>query len=161
MPSHLWMVKLKFMIANVTCAARQFCRINPLGPDIILKMTSSQYSEMPLAPLCLHHGQLDFMSNRLFRLTTKQTQKSHIPEFCENHLSPVVSPHKWVGNARIAIDSMTVTQHIVAQYGDINLPTLTQVMGCCLAEPNHYLNQFRLIIGKVQWGDTSAINYWM
>ena len=85
----------------------------------------------------------------------------HITEFCENHLSPVVSPHRWVGNAGIAIDIMTVIQHIVAQYGDINLSTLTRVMACCLTEPNHYLNQFWLIIGKVQWGYTSAINYWM
>ena len=83
----------------------------------------------------------------------------HITEFCENHLSPVVSPHRWVGNVGIAIDIMTVIQHIVAQYGDINLSTLTRVMTCCLTEPNHYLNQFWLIIGKVQWGDTSAINY--
>ena len=83
----------------------------------------------------------------------------HFIEFCENHLSPVVYPLKWVGNAGIAIDIMTVTPHIVAQYGDINLSTLTQIMACCLTEPNHYLNQFWLIIGKVQWGDTPAINY--
>ena len=71
----------------------------------------------------------------------------------------MVSPHKWVGNAAIPIDSMTVTQHIVAQYGDINLSTLTRVMACCLAELKHYLNQFWPIIGKVQWGDASAIIY--
>ena len=49
----------------------------------------------------------------------------------------------------MAIDIMTVTQHIVTQYGDINL------------------NQCWPIIGKVQWqlsggnliGDTSATNY--
>ena len=106
-----------------------------------------------------NHGQLDCLSNRLFRLTTKLTQKLHITQFCGNHLSPVVCPHKWVCNAGIAIDIMTVTQHIMAQYGDINLSTLTRVMACCLTELNHYLNQFWLIIGKVQWGDTSAINY--
>ena len=105
-----------------------------------------------------NHGQFDCLPN-IFRLTTKQAQKLHITEFCENHISTVVSPHKWVGNAGIAIDIMTVTQHIVAQYGDISLSTLTRVMACCLTEPNHYLNQFWLIIGKVKWGDTSAINY--
>ena len=155
------MVNLKFMISNVTCAAKQLifwniCRINQLGFTIFWKMTIIQYSEMALASWRL---QLDCLSNRLFGLTTKQTQKLLITEFCENHLSPVVSPLKWVGNAGIAIDIMTVTQHIVAQYGDINLSTLTRVMACCLTEPNHYLNQFWLIIGKVQWGDTSAINY--
>ena len=106
-----------------------------------------------------NHGQLDCLSDRLFRLTTKQIQKLHTTEFCGNHLSPVVSPHKWVGDAGIVIDIMTVTQHIIAQYGDINLSTLTPVMACCRTEPNHYLNQFWLIIGKVQWGDTSAIIY--
>ena len=70
-----------------------------------------------------------------------------------------ISPHKWVGNAGIPIDSMTVTQNIVAQYGDINLSTLTRVMACCLTELKHYPNQFWPIIGKVQWGDTSAIIY--
>ena len=116
---------------------------------------------------CFHHwrhgvsnnGQFDCLSNRLFRITAKQTQKLHITEFCGNRLSPMVPPHKWVGNAGIAIDIMTVTQHIVAQYGDINLSTLTRVMACYLTELNHYLNQFWLIIGKVQWGDTSAIIY--
>ena len=38
---------------NLRCQAMNtlkiFCRINPLGPDNILKMTSSQYSEMTLA----------------------------------------------------------------------------------------------------------------
>ena len=94
-------------------------------------------------------GNSTVFSNRLFRLAAKQTQKLHITEFCENHLSPVVCPLNWVGNAGIAIDIMTVTQHIVAQYGDINMSTLTRVMACCLTEPNHYLNQFWLIIGKV------------
>ena len=52
-------------------------------------------------------------------------------------------------------------------HGDINPSTLTRVMACRLTEPNHYLNQCWLIIGKVQWQlsegnliyDTSAINY--
>ena len=154
------MVKLKFMIANVTCAAKQLtflniCKINPLGLHNILKNTVKWHWLHGV----FNHGQLDCLSNRLFRLTTKQTQKLHITEFCENHLSPVVSPLKWIGNAGIAIDIMTVTQHIVVQYGDINLSTLTLVMVSCLTEPNHYLNQFWLIIGKVQWADTSAINY--
>ena len=38
----------------------------------------------------------------------------------------MVSPHKWVGNAGIAMDIMTVTQHIVTQYVDINLSTLSK-----------------------------------
>ena len=29
--------------------------------------------------------------------------------------------------------------------------TLAQVMACCLTAPSHYLNQFWLIISKVQW----------
>ena len=142
MISHLWMVKLKFMIANVTCAARQFCRINPLGPDIILKMTSSQYSEMTLVSLRLQPWATRLYVQKIIQTNNKANTKA---EFCENHLSHVVSPHEWVCNAGIAIDSMTVTQHIVAQYGDINLSTLTRVMGCCLTEPNHYLNQFLLL----------------
>ena len=150
---------------NLRCWAinilKIFCRIDTLGPYSILKMTSSQYSEMPLASWRLQPWATRLLSNRLFRLTTKQTQKLHITEFCGNHLSPVVSPHKWVGDAGIVIDIMTVTQRIMAQYGDINLSTLTQVMACCRTEPNHYLNQFWLIIGKVQWGDTSAIIYWI
>ena len=36
---------------------------------------------------------------------------------------------------------MTITQHIVTQYGDINLSKLTQVMACCPREPIHYVNQ--------------------
>ena len=79
-----------------------------------------------------------------------QTQMLRITEFCGNHLSPVVSLHKWVGDAGIVVDIMTVTQHIVAQYGNINLSALTRVMACCRTEPNHYLKQFWLIIGKVQ-----------
>ena len=58
-----------------------------------------------------NHGQLDSVSNRLFRLTTKQTQKLHIPEFCGNHLSSVVSPHKWVGDAGIVIDITSYSTH--------------------------------------------------
>ena len=76
-----------------------------------------------------NHGQLDCLSNILYKLTTKQTQKLHITEFCGNHLSLVVSPLKWVGNAGIAIDIITVTQHIVAQYGDINLSTVNTDSG--------------------------------
>ena len=107
-----------------------FCRINPLGPDNILKMTSSQYNETTLAPWSLQPWATRLLSNRLFRLTTKQTQRLRITAFCENNLSPVVS-HKWFGNSGISIDIMTVTQHIVAQYGDLNLATLTRVMACC------------------------------
>ena len=46
--------------------------------------------------------------------------------------------------------------------------TLAQVMACCLTAPNHYLNQWWLIISKAQWHsadgsftrDTSAISLW-
>ena len=47
-------------------------------------------------------------------------------------------------------------------------PTLAQVMACCLETPSHYLNQYWLIITKVQWHSfecnftieyTSAINH--
>ena len=46
--------------------------------------------------------------------------------------------------------------------------TLAQVMACCLMAPSHHLNQFWLIISKVEWhsskgnftGDTSAISHW-
>ena len=46
--------------------------------------------------------------------------------------------------------------------------TLAQVMACCLTAPSHYLNQYWLIISKVEWysskgkftRDTSAINQW-
>ena len=159
------MVKLKFMIANVTCDNRQLSFLKYCAELTHWDLTTFEKWQVvyTLKLLWRHgvfnHGQLDCLSNGLFRLTTKQTQKLHITEFCENHLSPLVSPHKWVGNAEISIDIMTVTQHMVAQYGDINLSTLTKVMACCLTEPNHYLNQFWLIIGKVQWGDTPAISY--
>ena len=158
------MVKLKLMIANVTCAANQFtfwniCRINLGASQHLKKCQLVNTVKWHWRHGVCNHGQLDCLSNILFKLITKKTQKLHITEFCENHLSPVVSRHKWVGNAGIVIDIMTVTQHIVAQYGDINLSTPTRVMARCLSEPNHYLNQFWLIIGKVQWGDTSAINY--
>ena len=47
---------------------------------------------------------------------------------------------------------MTVTHwHIVMPYGDTNLSTLTRVMACFLTEPNHYLNQCWLMIGKGKW----------
>ena len=128
---------------NLRCKAiniyKTFCRINPLGLITFWKWQVVNTVKWHWRH-GVNHGQLDCLSNRSFRLTTKQAQKLHITEFCENHLSPVVSPHKWVGNAGISIDIMTVTQHIVAQYGDINLPTLTRVMACCLTEPNHYLN---------------------
>ena len=96
--------------------------------------TSSQYSEMTLAS-----WRLQPWATRLFVQQIIQTNSN--------------------GNAGIAIDIMTVTQHIVAQYGDINLSTLTRVMACCLTELYYYLNQFWLIISMVQWGDTSAIIY--
>ena len=46
--------------------------------------------------------------------------------------------------------------------------TLAHVMACCLMAPSHYLNQFKLIISKVQWHssegnfarDAPAINHW-
>ena len=46
--------------------------------------------------------------------------------------------------------------------------TLVQVMACCLTAPSHYLNQYWLIISKVQWHpsesnftrDASAISHW-
>ena len=118
--SHLWMAKLKFMIANVTCAARQLTILKYFAELTHVVNTVKWHWCHGI----FNHGQLDCLFNRLFRLTAKQTQKLHITEFCGNHLSPVVSPHKWVGNAGIAIDIMTVTQHIVVQYGDINLSTL-------------------------------------
>ena len=149
---------------NFRCTATNiskiFCRIHPLGHDNILKMSSSKYSEMTLASQHPLSWATRLLSNRLTRLATKQTKAQHLWFF-------VVSPHKWVGNAGIVIDIMTVTQHIVMQYGDINQSTLTRVIACWLTEPNHYLNQCWLIIGKVQWqlsegnliDDTSAINY--
>ena len=136
-----------------------FCRINPLGLKTFKKWQVVNTMQWHWCHGVFNHGQLDCLFNRLFRLTTKQTQKLHITEFCENHKSPVVSLLKWVGNAGIYLDIMTVTQHIVAQYCDINLSTLTQVMACCLTEPSHYLNQSWLNIGKVQWCDSAAINY--
>ena len=97
-----------------------------------------------------------------------KTNKKAPQHWClrENHLSTMFSPQKWVANAAIPIDGMTVTQHIVTQYGDPNLSTLTRIIACCLTEPNHYLNQCWLIIDKVQWpvsegnfiGETSANN---
>ena len=152
------------MIANVTCAAGQLTFLTYFAEWTHWGLTTDdKYIVNTVKWHWCHgvfnNGQLDCLSDILFRLTTKQTQKLHITEFCGNHLSPVVSPHKWVGDARIVIDIMTVTQHIRAQYGDINLSTLTRVMACCRTQPNHYLNQFWLIIGKVQWGDTSTIIY--
>ena len=46
--------------------------------------------------------------------------------------------------------------------------TLAQVMACCLTAPSHYLNQYWLIITKVQWHSSdssfttnaSAISHW-
>ena len=46
--------------------------------------------------------------------------------------------------------------------------TLAQVMACCLTAPSHYLNQYWLIISKVQWHssegnftkDASGTNHW-
>ena len=75
-----------------------------------------------------------------------------------------VFPSKMVANAGIPIDSMTDTQHIGTQHGDLNLTTLSPVMACCLTEQNQYLSQCWLIIDKVQWpvsegnviGETSA-----
>ena len=150
------MLKLKFWIANVTCTARQwtffkyFAELTHWGLTTFQKWQVVNTVKWHWRHSVFNHGQLDCLSNRLFRLATKQTQTFHITEFCENHLSALVYPHKRVGNAGIAIDIMTVTQHIVAQYGDIYLSTLTRVMACCLMEPNHYPNQCWLIIGKVQ-----------
>ena len=136
---------------TVTCAARQltffkyFAELTHWGLTTFQNWQAANTVKWHWRYGVFNHGQLDCLSNRLFRLTKKQAQKFHITEFCGNHLSPVVSPHKWVGDAGIVIDIMTVTQHIMAQHGDINLSTLT----CCQTEPNHYLNQFWLIIGKV------------
>ena len=108
---------------NLRCKAvnihQIFCRINPLGLTTFWKWQVVNTVKWRWRHGVFNHGQLDCLSNRLFRLTTKQAQKLHITQFCENHQSLVASPHKWVGNAGIAIDIMTVTQHIVAQYGDI------------------------------------------
>ena len=88
-------------------------------------MKISQYSEMALASWRLQPWATRLFVQQIIQTNNKaKTQKLHITEFCENHLSPVVSPLKWVSNAGIATDIMTVTQHIVAQYGDINLSTL-------------------------------------
>ena len=146
---------------NLRCRAinifKIFCRMNTLGPDNILKMTSNQYSEMTLVSWHLQQWATRLFVRQIIQTNNKANTKA--PHHWGNHLSPVVSPHKWVGDARIVIDIMTVTRHIRAQYGDINLSTLTRVMACCWTEPNHYLNQFWLLIGKVQWGDTSTIVY--
>ena len=159
------MVRFKFMIANVTCAAGQltffliFRRMNTLGPNKILKMTSSQYSEMTLAS-----SRLQPWATRLFVQQIIQT----------NNKANTKAPHHWVlwepsitgcfssqiGRwCRDRIDIVKIFQHIMAQCGDINLSKLTRVVACCRTEPNHYPDQFWLIIGKVQWGDTSAIIY--
>ena len=131
-----------------------------LWPDNILKMTSSQYSEIALASWLLEPWATRLFVQQIIQTNNKASTKA--PYHWVLWEPPITgSPHKWVGNAGIAIDIMTVTRHIVAQYGDINLSTLTQVRACCLTELNHYLEQFWLIIGKVQWGDTSAIIYLM
>ena len=57
---------------------------------------------------------------------------------------------------------------LVMPYGDRSGSTLAQVMACCLTAPSHCLNQYWLIISKVQWHssecnfrrDTSAISHW-
>ena len=73
----------------------------------------------------------------------------------------MVSPLKWVGNAGIAINIMAVTQHIVAQYG-ARISVNTDTFNGLLSEGTKPLPEpvsSELIIGKVQWGDTAAINY--
>ena len=77
-------------------------------------MTISQHSEMALASWRLRPWATRLFVQQIIQTNNKPTQKLHIIEFCENHLSPVVSPLKWVCNAGIAIDIMTVIQHIVA-----------------------------------------------
>ena len=143
---------------NLRCRAinifKVFCRMNILGPNNILKMTSSQYSEMTLASWRLQPRATRLFVQQIIQINNKTNTKA------QHHW--VVSPHKWVGDAGIVIYIMTVTQHIMAQYGDINMSTLDSGDGLLLDGTiyiYYYLNQFWPIIGEVQWGDTSAIIY--
>ena len=38
------------------------------------------------------------------------------------------------------------------------LPTMAQVMACCLTAPSHYLNQYWLLIDRVQWHSPEGSN---
>ena len=74
------MAKLKFMIANVTCAARQLTILKYFAELTQVVNTVKWHWRQGV----FNHRQLDCLSNRLFRLTAKQTQKLHITEFCGN-----------------------------------------------------------------------------
>ena len=73
---------------------------------------------MTLAPWRLQPRATRLFVQQIIKTNNKANTKLQTTEFCEKNLLPVVSPHKWFGNAGIYINIMTVTQHIVAQYGD-------------------------------------------
>ena len=47
--SWVWVIEIHDSQCNLRCKANNIVQVFPLGPDNILKMTSSQYSEITLA----------------------------------------------------------------------------------------------------------------
>ena len=79
------MVKSKFMIANVTCAAinihKIFCRMNTLGPNNILKTTNCQYSEITLVSWRLQPWETWLFVQQIIQTNNKANTKA---------------PHHWI-----------------------------------------------------------------
>ena len=74
------MVKLQFIIANVTSAARQLTFIKYFAElihwDNILKMTSSQYIEMPLASWRLQPWATRLFVQQIIQTNNKASTKA-------------------------------------------------------------------------------------
>ena len=119
-----------------------FCRINPLGQVVNTVKWHWRHS-------VFNHGHLGCLSNRLFRQTTKQTQKPASLIFLWQ--PPVTAGFssqigRQCGNRHCYYDSYSTLCGAIWRYKSVNTDS---VMACCLTEPNHYLSQCWLIIEKV------------
>ena len=134
-----------------------FCRMNTLGLTTCLKwQVVNTVSEMTLASWRLQPWATRLFVRQIIQTNNKANTKApHHWVLWEPSITGGFSAQmgRWCGNRHWYYDSYST------HYGAINLSTLTRVMACCRTEPSHYLNQFWLIIGKVQWGDTSATIY--
>ena len=147
---------------NLCCRAINMLKIFCRMPNNILKMTSSQYSGMTLTSWRLQPRATRLFVQQIIQTNNKaNTKAQHHWVFWEPPSAGGFSSQmgRWCGNRHWYYDSYSTHYGAIWRHKSVNTGLGNGLPPAGTIYIYYYLNQFWLIIGKVQWGDTSAIIY--
>ena len=143
------------------------CHLNCLL-NCLFRHRSKKTSKLCIAGLCEGNSLVtsEFPAQRpshgeIFHLMTNHALPEQMLSTCPSQFISDIS--HWLIKVKATLLNSLWPCDVICQHRSES--TLAQVMACCLTAPSHYLNQFWLIISKVQshegnfTRDTSAINY--